>query len=56
MLAAEDAIDIDDVTPLRVRMLGDVALSTAADRLTVDDVESWIRRIFDRNLLAVEKR
>ena len=56
MLAAEGAIDIDDVTSLRVRMLGDVALSTAADRLTVADVESWIRRIFDRDLLAVEKR
>ena len=53
LLAAEGVVSIDDVTPLRVRMLGDIALSTAAEGLTVEEIAIWLRRIFDRSLLPL---
>jgi death-on-curing family protein len=52
MLAAQGAIDLTDATPLQVRLLGDVAISTAADRLQVEEVTGWLRRIFDKEILS----
>src|SRR5207302_257451 len=44
-LAARDLVD--DISPLQVRLLGEVALETASTGLTVEEIAKWIHRIFD---------
>jgi death-on-curing protein len=51
-LAAEGVIELEDATPLQVRMLGEVALETASAGMTVNQIAHWLRRIFDDSLLA----
>ena len=47
ILAAEDCLaEYDNLVPLRVALLGEVALRAAQGLLTVQEAAFWIRRIF----------
>jgi death on curing protein len=51
-LAAEQLVS--EVSPLQVRLLGEIALFTAdssSGSMTVEEIASWLRRIFDPGLL-----
>jgi prophage maintenance system killer protein len=50
-LVAQGVVRIEDLSRLKVRLLGDVALATAAEGLTVEEIKSWLHRIFDESLL-----
>jgi hypothetical protein len=44
-------VRIEDLSRLKVRLLGDVALATAAERMKLEEIKSWLHRIFDESLL-----
>ncbi len=51
-VAGETGYAIEEPTSLQVRLLGDVALSTATPPgLTIAEVSMWLRRIFDSGLV-----
>ena len=52
MIGARGYLREESLTRLHVLLLGEVALATAAEGLSAQDVTYWLRRIFDPDILA----